>query len=131
MLGRKTFTTDEIENARTTVAAQVAALRGAAAPDEPALANALLLALDRRFVHRIRNVSGKDTNPVTEVELLAESLLDHDGVLTPNKVIRYQPERSVLGLAPGDAVSLDADAFERLADAFLAELAVRFADTAA
>lgn len=125
MLGRKTFTPTEIENARTAVRAEVAALR---AHDDPALATALLLALDRRFVHRIRAASGKNTNPVTELELLAESLLDHDGVLTPNKVIRYEPERAVLGLAPGARIAPDADDVERLAEAFLAELAVRFAE---
>ncbi|MEJ2864805.1 hypothetical protein [Actinomycetospora flava] len=127
MLGRKTFTAEEIDRARTAVRAEVAALR---VHDDPALATALLLALDRRFVHRIRAESGKDTNPVTELELLAESLLDHDGVLTPNKVIRYEPERSVLGLAPGARISPDADAVERLADAFLTELAVRFGEVA-
>jgi len=125
MLGRKTFTADEIDRARTAVRAQVAALRR---HDDPVLANALLLALDRRFVHRIRAASGKDTNPVTELELVVESLLDHDGMLTPNKVIKYQPERSVLGLAPGERIAPDADAVERLAEAFLAELTVRFGE---
>ncbi|MFC5139767.1 hypothetical protein ACFPK1_16115 [Actinomycetospora rhizophila] len=127
MLGRKTFTADEIDQARTAVRAEVAALRR---HDDPVLATALLLALDRRFVHRIRAASGKDTNPVTELELLAESLLDHGGVLTTNKVIRYEPERSVLGLRPGDRIAPDADAVERLAEAFLAELAVRFGEVA-
>ncbi|MEJ2890365.1 hypothetical protein [Actinomycetospora aeridis] len=127
MLGRKTFTAEEIDHARTAVRAEVAALR---AHDDPALANALLLALDRRFVHRIRATSGKDTNPVTEVELLAESLLEHGGVMTPNKVIKYDPARAVLGLAPGDTIALDAASLERLADAFLAELAVRFGEVA-
>ncbi|MHC1563585.1 hypothetical protein ACR9E3_31920 [Actinomycetospora sp. C-140] len=125
MLGRKTFTPDEIANARAAADAQIAALRRA---DDPALANALLLALDRRFVHRVRVTSGKDTNPVTEVELLAESLIDHDGVLTPNAVIKYRPERAVLGLAPGDAIALDADGLERLIAAFFTELEVRFGD---
>lgn len=127
MLGRKTFTADEIDRARTAVRAEVASLRR---HDDPVLATALLLALDRRFVHRIRAASGKDTNPVTELELLAESLLDHGGVLTTNKVIRYEPERSVLGLRPGDRIAPDADAVERLAEAFLAELAVRFGEVA-
>ena len=131
MLGRKTFTADEIDQARTAVRAEVAALRALPAQDDPVLATALLLALDRRFVHRIRAVSGKDTNPVTELELVAESLLDHGGVFTTNKVIKYEPERAVLGLRPGDRIAPDADAVERLADAFLAELALRFGEVAA
>jgi hypothetical protein len=127
MLGRKTFTRDEIDQARKAVDAQLTVLRG---QDDPVLGNALLLALDRRFVHRVRPVSGKDTHPVTEVELLAECLIDHDGVLTPNKVIKYEPGRAVLGLRPGDTIAIDAAAFERLADAFFTELEARFGEPA-
>jgi hypothetical protein len=127
VLGRKTFTRDEIDDARKAVDAQLTALRG---HDAPVLGNALLLALDRRFVHRVRPVSGKDTNPVTELELLAEGLIDHDGVLTPTKVIKYQPERTVLGLQPGEAITIDAAAFERLAEAFFTELEARFGEPA-
>jgi hypothetical protein len=127
VLGRKTFTRDEIDRARKAVDAQLTSLRR---HDDPVLGNALLLALDRRFVHRVRPVSGKDTHPVTEVELLAACLIDHDGVLTTNKVITYRPERAVLGLRPGDAIALDAAAFERLADAFFTELETRFVEPA-
>jgi hypothetical protein len=33
----------------------------------------LILALDRPFVHRLRTGTGKDGNPLNEVELLTES----------------------------------------------------------
>lgn len=126
MLGRKTFTRDEIDQARTALAAQLAALR---TQDDPELGATVLLALDRRFVHRVRPVSGKDTNPVTELELVADSIIDHDGVFTTNKAIKYVVDRSVLGLREGDRVVLDAAAVERLAYAFLAELEVRFLES--
>jgi len=77
VLGRKTFTHDEIDQARKAVAGQLTALRS---NDDPELATTVLLALDRRFVHRVRPVAGKDTNPVTELELVAESVIDHEGV---------------------------------------------------
>jgi hypothetical protein len=125
VLGRKTFTRDEIDQARKAVATQLAALR---VHDDPELGNVVLLALDRRFVHRVRPVSGKDTNPVTELELVAESLVEHEGVFTTNKAIKYVVDRSVLGLRDGDRIAPDADAVERLTDAFLAELEVRFLD---
>jgi len=41
-------------------------------------------------------------------------------------VIKYVPEQSVLGLRDGDRVAPDADTVERLAEAFLVELEVRF-----
>jgi hypothetical protein len=99
---------------------------GSPAALETVFFNDALLARDRRFVHRVRLVSGKDGTPVTEVELLAASLMDHDGKLQLNNVIKYTPEKSVLGLQAGDPIALTADQFERLAAAFFAELEAKF-----
>jgi hypothetical protein len=82
--------------------------------------------LDRYFVHRLRQVSGKDGNPLNEVELLAESLLNNDGVLRGDKVVQFLPEQSVLKLNIGDHIRLSAAQFELLAKAFLAEIEHRF-----
>ena len=128
MLGRNSFTTDEVRDAKAAVAQQLAAFRGLtdAGAAEGVYFNAMVLALDRRFVHRVRAVSGKDGNPLNEVELIADSLMNNDGVLRGSTVIRYVPEKSVLGLAIGDRISLGADDFERLASGFLAEIESRF-----
>jgi hypothetical protein len=141
VLGRKDYTPDEVSTARKAVEEQIAAYRAlAAAVDataepkavaalaafEPVLANALVMELDRFFVHRLRAVSGKDGNPLNEVEVLVESLLAGGGALVAHKVIRLRPEGSVLGLAPGEEVRLTVDRFSRLADAFFAELMDRF-----
>ena len=93
---------------------------------EPALLNSLVLDLDRRFVHRVRMVTGTDGNPLNEVELLVESLMNNDGVLRGNTVVKYVPEESVTQLKPGDRVVLTRAQFERLAKAFLAEIEARF-----
>ena len=85
-----------------------------------------MLALDRYFVHRVRAVSGKDGNPLNEVELIADGLLLHEGTLPASTVIKYAPDRSVLGLEVGDRIALTADDFERLSAAFLAEIEKRF-----
>jgi hypothetical protein len=128
MLGRNSFTTDEIRDGKAAVAQQLAAFRelteaGAA---ESVYFHAALLALDRRYVHRVRAVSGKDGNPLNEVELIADSLMTNDGVLRGTTVIRYAPEKSVLGIAIGDRINLTAADFERLAAGFFEELERRF-----
>lgn len=135
MLGRKTFTPDEIEGARRAQHDHLAAVRDAmdalgAGPVRDALERHAtttgLLALDRPFVHRVRLVTGKDPNPLNEVELLVEGLLDHGGVLTTNNVVKYVPEKTVLGIEPGARIALTADDLERLGTAFFAELEKRF-----
>ena len=141
MLGRKDYTKDELANATKTVNETVAAYKklakaveasgdakakAALQAFEPIVFNDLTLTLDRLFVHRIRSVSGKDNNPLNEVELLTEALLDHAGVLTSNNVLTYVPEESVTGLKPGDKVQLTAEEFERLAKAFLADIKAKF-----
>lgn len=82
--------------------------------------------LDRFFVHRFRMVAGKDGNPLNEVELICDSLMNNDGVLRGNNVIKYVPDQSVVKLNLGDRIQLTADDFERLSAAFFEELERRF-----
>jgi hypothetical protein len=141
MLGRKDYTQEELDNATMTINDQLEAYRklskaveatsdpkarSALEAFEPILFNNMTLVLDRYFVHRLRQVSGKDGNPLNEVELLAESLLNNDGVLRGNKVVQFLPEQSVLKLNIGDHIRLSAAQFELLAKAFLAEIEHRF-----
>src|SRR4051812_45127790 len=114
MLGRKTFTQEELDHARASIDEQLAAydrlveaVDGAPAAAalgafEPLFFNNLLLALDRPFVHRVRMVTGKDGNPINEVELVADSLMNNDGVLRGNNVIKLEADESVLKLEIGD-----------------------------
>jgi hypothetical protein len=134
MLGRKTYTPEELASARTAIDAQLAEYRALAAAvagtdAEAALAafetrffNNMTIVLDRYFVHRVRNVTGRDGNPLNEVELMTESLMHHDGVLQESTVIKLDPATSVVRLAAGEHVSLTAAEFERLSAAFLAEI---------
>ncbi len=137
MLGRKDFTRDEIDRAKAVIDQQLTAYRALAsatpggageatlAAFESHLFDNLVLTLDRFFVHRVRAVSGKDANPLNEVEVLVESLLVGD-VLRTNKVIKWLPENTVLGLADGDPIALTEAQFTALADAFFTELESRF-----
>jgi hypothetical protein len=86
----------------------------------------MTLVLDRYFVHRLRTTTGKDGNPINEVELLADSLINNCGQLHGNNVIKYKPEESVLKLMPGDPIEINGAQFERLSKAFLTELDARF-----
>ena len=141
MLGRRTYTQEELDNATAAIDRQLAAYtnlakaveatsdpKAKAALDafEPLFFNNMTLVLDRLFVHRIRAVVGKDGNPLNEVELLSESLMDNDGVLRGNNVIKFVPADSVLQLDIGDRIRLGAAQFERLSNAFLAEIRGRF-----
>jgi hypothetical protein len=141
MLGRKDYRPEEVAGAQTVVKRQLAAYRklakavddaadpkAAAALEalEPLLFNNMALVLDRYFVHRLRMTTGKDGNPVNELELVSDSLMNNDGVLRGNNVIKYVPEQSVLKLEPGDRIELSAAQFDRFAKAFFADLEAKF-----
>jgi hypothetical protein len=141
MLGRKDYTKEELDNAKATVKRQLAAYRKLAkaidaAGDEqaktalealePPLFNNMIVVLDRYFVHRLRKITGKDGNPVNEVELLTESLMNNAGILRGNNVIKYVPANSVLQLEIGDRIQLTAAQFDRLSKAFFADLEAKF-----
>lgn len=141
MFGRKDYTQDELDQARAAVDRQLRTYRELAAAAstvsdpgvtlvlealEPVVFDNMVLVLDRYFVHRLRMITGKDGNPVNEVELLTESLMNNDGVLRVGNVVKYKPAESVLGLTAGDRIQLSADQFEQLATAFFADLEKKF-----
>lgn len=142
MLGRKDYTQAELDHAKDEVKRQLSAYRklvraldGAGADPkitsaletfEPLLFNNMTLVLDRYFVHRLRSVTGKDGNPLNEVELLSDSLMNNGGELRGNNVIKYVPGDSVLKLEVGERIRLNAAQFERLSKAFFAEIENKF-----
>jgi hypothetical protein len=141
MLGRKDYTPDELASAERAVRQQLAAYKKLAkaveeTPNpqasaalealEPVMFNNMALALDRRFVHRLRSVTGKDGNPINELELVADSLMNHNGILRSINVIKYVPEESVLKLEFGDEIKLTAAQFQRLSKAFFADLEAKY-----
>lgn len=113
-------------------AALAAAVKGnqqaeaALAAFAPGHFNAMLLALDHHFMHRMRGAEGKDGNPLNEVRMLSDSIMENDGLLKENKTIKYKADKAVAGIAVGQSIALDAETFARLARAYLAELGTRF-----
>ena len=142
MLGRKTYMLGEVDQAQRAVFRQLAAYKKlvrvieastsdaevSAALDEfePLLFNSMTLVLDRYFVHRLRVVTGKDSNPLNEVELISDSLMNNDGLLRGNNVIKLRPEETVLNVGIGEPIRVTATQFEALAKGFFAELHGRF-----
>lgn len=92
----------------------------------PGYFNTALLALDHHFMHRMRGAEGKDGNPLNEVRMLSEAIMEHDGVLKENKTIKYRADKAVAGIAVGETIALDAETFGRLARAYVAEIGTRF-----
>jgi hypothetical protein len=99
---------------------------GAVEAFEPAFTKNMVLVLDALFMHRGRGQEGKDGNPLNEVRVLSTSILENGGVLAKDKQIKQDPERSVLGLAPGDEIVITREQLGSLGEAYFAEVEARF-----
>jgi hypothetical protein len=86
----------------------------------------MVLVLDHYFLHRARNLEGKDGNPLNEAPIVCNSITDSNGVMTADKTIRMKPANSVLGYEVGDEIRLSVADFRRLADGFLAEIETKY-----
>jgi hypothetical protein len=71
-------------------------------------------------------VTGKDGNPLNEVEMLCDSLMNNNGILRGSNVIKLIPDQSVLKLNIGNLIRLTLEQFERLSAAFFADLERKF-----
>ena len=144
MLSVSAYPQQYIDDTRARIADQVAAfadlasaVQGAGRHDaamtaldrlEPEYFATLVIALDSCFVHRSRGQERKDGNAMNEVRVLVSSLQLHDGIMTPEKGIRLDPARSVLGIEYGDRIHVGAEGFQRLAAAFLDALQATYAE---
>jgi hypothetical protein len=120
MLLRTGYDRHYVAACRESIGAAVAEMRRVEAGS--AAWNQLLPALDRWFSIRNPKVEGRDGNPINEVRALAESVTEHGSVMAVPRGVKLAGESSVLGFEEGEEISLDGDAFERLFDAFLAEV---------
>lgn len=126
------LTASKVEEQLAAYAALAAATKGnakaeaALAAFAPGYFNTMLLALDHHFMHRMRGAEGKDGNPLNEVRMLSDAIMENDGVLKENKTIKYKADKAVAGVAVGQTIALDAETFGRLARAYVEELGRRF-----
>ena len=142
MLCMNNYTQEYVDECRAKIDAQVAAYRDlvAAAGDTPSTArlvdaayafeptffNNMVLVLDNYFVHRSRTLEKKDGNPLNEVRMLCNSILNNNGMLTADKSIKLDTTRSVLRHQFGDEIKIREADFVQLAKAFFAEVEAKY-----
>jgi hypothetical protein len=135
MLAVTSYQKDYVEARRAEVEGLLARYRdlAAAAKGKPAVEafsapffNAMVLALDHSFMHRLRNAELKDGNPLNEVRMLANSILEHGGVLQADKTIKYDASKSVTGSKIGEKIVIGEAVFAKLATAFLDEIEKKY-----
>jgi hypothetical protein len=141
MLGRDKYPQDYIDECRSNIDASVSAyenvvttakgrhdasLDAALESFEPFFYNNMVVVLEGYFVHRLRAVEKKDGNPLNEVRVLCNSIMQSGSTLAPDTTITLNPAKSVLKLEIGDEIRLSGEDFARLSRAFFAELERKF-----
>lgn len=135
MLSMNKYPKPYIEACRARAAAQVASYRklaktakgdAALAAFEPVFYNNMVLILDAYFVHRARTLEGKDGNPLNEVRVICNSILQNNGLMGAEKSIKMNPAQSVLKHRVGDEIRVTEGDYAALAKAFFAEIEKKF-----
>lgn len=140
VFGVRTYLQEYVESCRTKVKSDVATfrnLKGSAVRSkigdtsvirelETVFFNTMVLVLDACFVHRLRTVEGKDGNPLNEVRVLCNSMLNNGNTVVADSSIKLSPAKSILKLQTGDEIRLNEEQFAVLSDAFFSEIESRF-----
>jgi len=150
MLGMKNYTKKYIDECRSKVDVELSAYEKlvAAAKSHPASVKALetfeatffnnmVLMLDYFFVHRLSGIDGKDGNPLNEVKILCNSMLNNNNIMTADNVgkiaafaglnaIKLDSTKSVLKYRAGDEIKLNEADFLLLSKAFFAEIESKY-----
>ena len=88
--------------------------------------NNMVLVLDNYFVHRSRTLELKDGNPLNEVRMLCNSMMNNNNKMCADKTIKYDPAKSVLNYKAGDEIKLNKADFVLLFKTFFAEIESKF-----
>jgi hypothetical protein len=84
--------------------------------------NNMVLVLDSLFVHRLRGIEKKDGNPLNEVRVLCDSIINNNCKMLADKSIKLDPARSILKYQVGDEIKLSENDFTAIAEAFFKEI---------
>jgi hypothetical protein len=135
MLSVNSYPKSHIDACRLRAKAQVSAYQKlvkttksgpAVASFEPVFFNNMVIVLDSSFVHRSRTMEGKDGNPLNEVRMICNSLIQDGGVMTADKSIRLNPEKSLLKYEFGDEIKVTEADFLVVSEAFFAEIESKY-----
>src|SRR4030095_16744442 len=74
--------------------------------------NNMVMVLDSYFIHRSRVIEKKDGNPLNEVRMLCNSMMNNNNILTAESTIKFNPSKSILKFQLGDQISLTEEKFE-------------------
>lgn len=88
--------------------------------------NTLMLTLDSFFVHRARGLERKDGNPLNEVRMLCNSIMNNDGAMCADATIKLDPAKSVLKHRIGDKINLTEADFILLSSGFFSEIEAKY-----
>jgi hypothetical protein len=144
MLSVNNYTQKYIDECRSRVAAQVSAYKAVVATArnqtatdeslldaaietfEPHFFNNMVLALDSYFVHRARAMEKKDGNPLNEVRMLCNSMMNNNNMMCADKTIKFDLTKSVLKYRIGAEIKLNEADFMLLSSAFFAEVESKY-----
>ena len=104
-------------------------LYAAAESFESVFFNNMVLVLDSYFTHRMRGIEGKNGNPLNEVRVLCNSMLENNDTMAANTTIKMDPAKSVLKYRIGDKIRLNERDFLLISKAFFAEIESRYASS--
>lgn len=111
-----------VATARNQTATDEPRLNAAIEAFEPHFFNNMVLALDGYFVHRAGAKERKDGNPLNEVRMLCNAMMNNNNVPCADKTIKSDPAKSVLKYRIGVEIKLNEAGFMRLSSTFFAEI---------
>jgi len=132
MLGMRTYTKKYIAASRSKVEGDLSTYKALTAGGkisgafETTFFNNMIIVLDHLFVHRLRTVEGKDGNPLNEVRMLSDSIMNNNQKLAIDKSIVYDASQSILKVKVGDEIKVNEADFLLLYKAFFAEIESKF-----
>jgi dihydroxyacetone kinase len=80
----------------------------------------VLIALNDYFVHRMKGMEKKDGNPLNEVRILCDSIMNNHYIMGSDNTIKYDPAKSILKYKVGDEIKLNENDFKLISVAFFA-----------